>query len=507
VRRLQVALAAMLALAGVTPAQPPAPPPEPIFRAPNSPAIPPVPPPTPDASPIIQELERHNRELERLRAQQDKPADAQDVDRLRKQVDLLQKQIEVLQKMAALLADQVKKSDVQTATLEARSVQAAHRDQTLAGAVDDLRDSADSAKRTGPDLPATLRELVNPFRNNESPLGIYGTFAAQFEKFEDRPSNFPSPVFSPHFYLLLNERLLLEVNPEFRGTQVELESCQVDWFVHDNFTLVAGRFYSPIGWFNERMHTSWIFKTPDRPLMFSQVLPASLSFNGLMGKGAVPVFDGPAGPVLVEYSATVTNGFTQDEAQPDARDFANLAGMSEAFTDVNGDKAFGGRIGFRAPAIGVWAGVSALRNGDYDVAGRFDLDVLDADFNWRYGNWDVRSEFARTNQDAPGGMIHRRGFYGQVAYRPYDACSTFLQNLEGLFRYDYVRFGGIDPAVAAQNFGSRELSPIGRNRYTFGMNYYPYPSLIVKLAYEINDEVQFRDLSDNGVIAQVAWGF
>ena len=52
---------------------------------------------------------------------------------------------------------------------------------------------------------------------------------------------------------------------------VELESASSTGSLHDNFTLVAGRFYSPLGFFNERLHTTWIFKTPDRPLMFSQV--------------------------------------------------------------------------------------------------------------------------------------------------------------------------------------------------------------------------------------------
>jgi hypothetical protein len=270
---------------------------------------------------------------------------------------------------------------------------------------------------------------------------------------------------------------------------------------------VAGRFYSPIGWFNERLHTSWIYKTPDRPLMFSQVLPASLSFNGVMGKGAVPVWDGPAGPVLVEYSSVVTNGFSLPASDPTAQDFADLGEAADAFNDVNGDKALGGRLGFRAPAAGVWAGLSYLRNGDYDRGARFDLDVFDADATWRQGNWDVKFEFARVNQESPFGMIHRRGYYAQVAYRPYDAHHRILQRLEGVFRFDYVRFGGIDPAVAESDFGARERAPIGRNRYTWGLNYYPYPSLILRVAYELNDEVQFRDRADNGFIAQVSWGF
>src|SRR5262249_12644968 len=155
-----------------------------------------------------------------------------------------------------------------------------------------------------------------------SPFGIYGTLSAQFQKFEDRPGNFPTPVFSPHFYLLLNEQFLLEVNPEVQPDRVNLESAQLDWFLHDNLTLVFGRFYSPLGFFNERLHPTWVFKTPDRPLVFQQVFPSLLSMNGAQARGAIELGDWP---VKVEYCALVTNGFSLNAVNPTARDFANLA--------------------------------------------------------------------------------------------------------------------------------------------------------------------------------------
>jgi hypothetical protein len=135
------------------------------------------------------------------------------------------------------------------------------------------------------------------------------------------------------------------------------------------------------------------------------------------------------------------------------------------------------------------------------------LNVLDADFSWHYGNWDYRFEAARTHQQAPGGPIHRRGFYSQIAYRPYDCGVAVLRDLEGVFRFDYVRFGGINLAETGLDFGARDRIPVDRNRYTLGLNYYPYPALIFKIAVEINDEIHFAERRDNGFIAQVAWGF
>jgi hypothetical protein len=238
--------------------------------------------------------------------------------------------------------------------------------------------------------------------------------------------------------------------------------------------------------------------------MFSQVLPASLSLNGLMLKGATYVFDWP---VKLEYGAFVTNGFSMTAAQPTAKDFADLRAMSDAFNDVNEAKAFGGRVGLTLPPIGLMAGVSGMANGSYDRAGRHDLNVWDIDLSWHWCNWDVKFEYAHVRQQAPGVPIRRNGLYGQVAYRPYDSEHALLQKTEGLLRYDMVRFDGINLDATGLDFGARENIPADRNRYTVGVNFYPYETLIIKFAYEFNHELHFRNLRDNGFLAQVAWGW
>jgi hypothetical protein len=74
-------------------------------------------------------------------------------------------------------------------------------------------------------------------------------------------------------------------------------------------------------------------------------------------------------------------------------------------------------------------------------------------------------------------------------------------------RYDHVAFDGIDLNRTGLAFGGRERVPVDRNRYTFGLNFYAYASLVFKVAFQINDEQQFREFEDNGFLAQVAWGF
>src|SRR5262249_12589706 len=136
-----------------------------------------------------------------------------------------------------------------------------------------------------------------------------------------------------------------------------------------------------------------------------------------------------------------------------------------------------------------------------------DINMGSIDFGFHKGNWDIRFEYAdmfqrfplappapdqtTTDQDqtdqgppAPTNQhIRRRGFYAQVAYRPYDASNPFLQNLEGVFRYSRARFRGIDPTgLDLTQFDTPVAAPVDRDQYTFGINYYFYPSLLVKFA-------------------------
>jgi len=446
-------------------------------------------------------IESYHRELAALRAQEAQAQGATEAERLSKQLELQRQQIDVLIRMSRLLAEQ---SQSQAETLDARLQQAAQRDRELADAADDLVEHVDAGQRAGPQLPAPLNELFLPTRTNQSPLGIYGTFAANYTDFQDAVGNFPSPVFSPHFYMLLNEQFLLEVNPEFRAEDVRLESAQLDWFLHDNLTLVVGRFYSPLGFFNERLHTTWVYKTPDRPLMFQQVLPASLSFDGAQLRGAA--YLGML-PVKLEYSGVMANGLSMATAAPAARDFADLFATAQTFDDANQHKALGGRLGLSFPTVGLVAGISGLANGPIDRGGQEDLSLWDIDLSWHQGNWDLKFEYANVDQQAPGGPIDRQGLYTQVAYRPYDSSSFFWQRMEGVFRFDYVDFDGIDLTATGLTFGGRERIPVDRNRYTVGVNYYPYPSMIIKFAYEILDETDAPELRDNGLLAQLTWGF
>ena len=152
-------------------------------------------------------------------------------DEQKKKIELLQKQIETLRKddQAAgrpaqeAAAGRLEKLEAQAATLEARSVQAAHRDQELAGAVDDLREHHGRPGAQRAALPAQLKELFLPSGNNETPLSIYGALAVGYSKIlgdtataangagrAPTPGGFYFGEFTPDFLLKLNDWIFLE---------------------------------------------------------------------------------------------------------------------------------------------------------------------------------------------------------------------------------------------------------------------------------------------------------
>jgi hypothetical protein len=467
----------------------------------------------------LAEMEKlHNEEAALQAAAQD--------DEQKKKIDLLQKQVETLEKMTKLLADELKKP-TGTATLEARAVQAAQRDQELANAINELREHQDAQERYGLQLPAQLKELFLPSGNNETPLSIYGTLAFGFGRIigdalaapggprPSTPGGFYFGEFTPDFLLKLNDWIFLEAEVGVAGDgSVSAGSfLQADFFINDWLTIIAGRFVAPIGWYNLRSNNPWVTKLPtdapgSAPLLWQQVLPL-VSLLGVQAQGS---FYLGCSPIKMEYNAYVSNGLnTTPSSPPVIDDFANLENMTNTFNVITNDKAVGGRIGLWWPEMGLAGGVSALYNGDY-IAGGFEdsLSLWAVDLNYHQGNWDVRAEYGRTYQQAGSFLpnnITRQGVNAQIAYRPWDCPHTVLQNCEAIYRYGYVDFHGIDPsALNLAAYATPIDVPIRRQQHEFGINYYFYPRLVLKCAYQVNDEPNHH-LRDNQFISELAWGW
>jgi hypothetical protein len=406
----------------------------------------------------------------------------------------------------------------------------------LSQAIDDIVEHQDAVERYGPRLPAGLKELFLPSGNNEWPLSIYGALAVGYSHiFGDAttaangagrpstPGGFYFGEFTPDFILKLNDWIFLEAEISAGSGGASLGSfAQADFFINDWLTIIAGKFVTPIGFFNERLNNPWINKLPgdapgSGPLLWQQVLPP-FSCLGIEAQGS---FYLGCSPLKLEYSAYVSNGLNVSPGtpgMPTIDELANLENMGDSSAIITNDKMIGGRLGLWWPAMGLEAGISGLYNGDY-VAGGFEDSIYlwAADFNYHKGNWDVRLEYGFTNQQVgdfggitpglTGDNIRRQGCYAQVAYRPRDASNKYLQNTEFVYRYGYVDIHGIDPTTLTLSSYTTPVDvPVTRQQNEIGVNYWFYPRLVLKVAYQINDEPRFH-LNDNQFISELAWGW
>jgi len=474
-------------------------------------------------------LDRHMavlaEEVASLQGQQVAPGAAAPPDQ-NNRLDILQKQIETQQKMIELLIERLRKQpasgaplqklEMQTETLESRALQAAQRDQELSQAVSTIVEHQDAEERYGPQLPAQLHELFLPGGNNETPLSIYGAMAVGFTKMQGQPNGFYYGEFSPDFLLKLNDWILLEAEAALGSeSSPSATFLQADFLVNDWLTIIAGRFVAPIGWFNERLNNPWINKLPadapgSSPLPWMQVLPA-MSLMGLQARGS---FYLGASPLKMEYAAYVSNGLNVTPATPGSPtpdELANLENMTDTFSAITNDKAFGGRLGLWWPEKGLEGGLSAMHSGDY-LAGPFEdsINLWALDFNYHKGNWDARFEYGTMYQQThpyAQNNIRREGLYAQVAYRPWDAVNRYLRNTELVYRFSWADFHGIDPAALDLSTYSTPVDvPVRRYQNEIGINYYFYQRMDVKFAYQINTEPGFP-LHDNQFMSELAWGW
>ncbi len=213
----------------------------------------------------------------------------------------------------------------------------------------------------------------------------------------------------------------------------------------------------------------------------------------------------------MEYSAYATNAMGVPGAGQ-AADWADLGGVVGTTANINNGMTYGGRIGFWLPTRGINFGVSELANApSFHGAGAV-TNVWQPYFNYHRGNWDFRFEYGQTYERTNayiGNSIERNGFYTQLAYRDYKSTNKHLQRLEYDARFSDARFRGINQASVAQNvssFGTPMDAPLDRNQYTIGVIYYLFPVTIIKLAYEMNQELHYN-VKDNVVFMQFATNF
>jgi hypothetical protein len=344
-------------------------------------------------------------------------------------------------------------------------------------------------------------------------------------------AEFASTRFNPVFHFQYKDLILLEAELEVAidgdgETEVELEYTQADIFLHDNATLVVGKFLSPVGQFQERLHPTWINRMGSAPAGFGHDGVQPASEFGAMLRGGISI-----GSTVATYSVAVGNG---PQVSPEGGvSFEAVAG------DDNSNKALSGRFGFlplpylevgASFLVGDVTGVTEVEAGAGDTHGGGDeplgpvggmgslipssarVNLWGADAAYTRGPWDVRAEYLKTTRDAIatayiGSMgvgalpeLEMEAWYAQIAYRLSNITTNkTLQKFEPVVRYGEFRITGLDELA----------EEAAEERFDVGLNYWIAPSIVAR------GVAQWRDFTDRPVgetsetryILQLAYGF
>jgi len=365
-------------------------------------------------------------------------------------------------------------------------------------------------------------KAADPVRPNAWHLAGYADVGIEFTDGEESDT-FTSGKFNPAFHFQYKDLVLFEsefeVSTSNTGeTDIEVEYSQLDFLLHDNAVLVAGKFLSPVGQFQERLHPSWINRSVNAPAGFGHGGIQPISEVGLMLRGGIPV-----GERLFTYSVAVGNGPRAGHGGVEVEGFGR---------DDNGNKAVSGRLAFLpfddleiggsfltakvAPEVeedGDGHGEEPivddhdepvevfedLRQGSYDLWG--------FDTAYTGGNWDIRAEYLKADLKNFGEADDDHGepealswkaWYAQAAYRLSDISdSPFIQRLEPVVRYGEFKVAGDHELEEETN----------EKRFNVGLNYWFSPSVVVKGGLEFRNYIAEEREDDTRLQFQLSYGF
>lgn len=341
-----------------------------------------------------------------------------------------------------------------------------------------------------------MEKRAEEWRTRDSVFHVAGYADAGYADTSGGESGFNLASFNPIFHYQYQDRILLEAEVETSigqegDTEMEMEYASVDLVLNDHAVLVAGKFLSAIGNFQQNMHPSWINKLPSVPAGFGHDGAAPATELGVQLRGGFALQNDRQWT----YAVFVGNG-PELEAEAGALSAVEAEGFAR---DADKSKVWGGRLSL-IPIAGLELGVSAAqgkaaitRSDEQEIDDpKRDYDVLGADVGWKWGkSLDVRGEYVRQKVGASAASIAAasatwKAWYVQAAYLWPDAPWEFVAR--------YGQFRSPDDAME-------------QDQTALGINYLLSANAIAKFAYELNDGAPGEDADSNRWLLQLAYGF
>lgn len=283
-------------------------------------------------------------------------------------------------------------------------------------------------------------------------------------------------------------RLSSEIEFEHGAAEIALETAALDVLLHHAINLRAGIVLVPLGKFNIA-HDSPLYDIVDRPLVSTQIIPATFSDVGGGLFGALY----PGGHKLT-YEVYVVNGLgdgligasgTSTAAAKDERRFAR---------DNNGVPAVAARLGYTTPAhprfrvegaLSFYSGIyNSFKVDGVTVDRARWLHIIAADAEANAGPLTVRGEVAYARTELPEGLTeqHAREQLGVYAEA---LCTVMKRRLWVLERAALAVAARVDHVDRNRDTRPLTGAALGdeTTRLTLGLSLRPAPTTSLRVGY------------------------
>ncbi len=267
------------------------------------------------------------------------------------------------------------------------------------------------------------------------------------------------PTISPIVLIPLGDRWLIESEAEFEGTYTHqtgqpwdhewdkgVEYAQINFIANKYMTLVGGRFLTPFGIFNERLHPGWIRNLPNAPIITDMEMTDS---NGGMVRGAIPVGTALNVNYAAFFSASTNNSW------------------------VGATRATGGRVGFFFPKARLEIGTSFQRKLQDDHVNTYGVDFI-----WQSTKvpLDVRGEIARNRFTGSGYWIE-----GAYRMRRAPFWRPFMRKSQAELRFEQFFTPTDMPTIPSDGMG--DMPDVNTQRFFAGWSYWVRPDIRANVSY------------------------
>jgi len=289
-------------------------------------------------------------------------------------------------------------------------------------------------------VAVTIMPAAASAQSAETPVRLMLFGDATFTETErDVPDGFSLGQVVGHMTATLAPRLFVFVEgtltPTATSPAATLERVIVRYDVADWLKISAGRYHTPVSWWNSAYHHgSWLHSSIGRPRVVAfgtWIVP--VHFLGVLAEGTLH-----GGPVIVAYEAGVGNGRQENPTVP-----------GDAGDDDGRLAALGG-LRLRSLALpGAEFGVHAYRDQIADATGtRVDEQILSAHVAL-LGQVELVAEYLLVRHGGDDGWLDTHARYVHFGLRLPEPLTSLRP---------YVRYESVAPADDDQFF-SAELAP------------------------------------------------